>query len=185
MASKTSIANRALSKLGQPRIADVDTTDTKSARVISEMWDDVRDAMLQSYPWNFAIKRAVLAQTTAPSWGWDYAYMLPTDCLSPLEIKDDPDYVVENGKILTNTSDAVYLRYISRITGVSEFSPLFRQLLSCRLAFEACEELTQSDSKKQGLMIEMRYIVEQAYLSDAIEQPPDYLPEDAWLTVRA
>ena len=184
MASKTAIANRALSKLGQPRMANIDTDGTKAARVMSEMWDIVRDAMLQAYPWNFAIKRAVLAQTDAPAWGWDYAYTLPVDCLAVIEIKDDPDYVVEDGKILTDSAE-VYLRYIYRVTDTSKFGALFTQAFGCMLAYEACEELTQSTSKKDALLGECRYFVDLAYTSDAIEQPGDKLPEDDWLTARA
>ena len=90
MASKTEIANRALSKLGQPRVSNIDTTDTKPARIIRDMYDSVRDALLQSYPWNFAVKRVTLApDATAPAWGWTFAYTPPADFLSIYRVKFD------------------------------------------------------------------------------------------------
>lgn len=183
--SKTSIGNRALSKLGQPRVSNVDTEDVKAARVIREMWDHVRDAMLQSYSWNFAVKRATLAPADGePEWGWDYHYTLPVDCLAIIEIKDDPDYTVENGKILTDEGDALYIRYIYKVTDVTKFSPLFCEALATQLAYEACEELTQSNTKKNILFSELSIIIDRAFSADAIENPAQAIPESDWITAR-
>ncbi len=192
MASKTEIGNRALSKLGQPRVSNIDTVNTKPARTISDMWDIVRDAMLRSYPWNFAIKRTDVApDTDAPSFGWDNAYSLPTDCLALLEVLDSGDdelpsdaYKVEGGKILSNTDSVIYIRYISRITNTGEFDALFTEAFASRLAYEGCEQITQSNTKKQALWQEYQNYIQQAFTSEAIENPPTALPEDAWLTAR-
>lgn len=84
MASKTEIANRGLMKLGQPRVSNIDTDPSPAAVAMSALFDSVRDELLQSYPWNFAIKRVdIAAAVDAPSWGWDNAFLShQTVCVS-------------------------------------------------------------------------------------------------------
>lgn len=185
MASKTKIANRALSKLGEKRVSNIDTDDVKSAKVIREMWDLERDALLAAYPWNFAIKYTQLAVDTAtPSWRWDNQYTLPADFLTLVEIKDNPDYELAGNKILTNEDAPLYIRYVSRITNTGEFDALFTQALAAHLAVEACEELAQSNTKKQILIAERREIISTAYASDAIQNPHVERAESVWLEDR-
>lgn len=185
MASKTDISNRALSKLGEQRVSNVDTDDIKAAKVIRHMWDIIRDAMLTAYPWNFAIERTQLAKDgTSPAWGYDNRFQVPSDFLALLEIKNTPDYRIEGGYILTDEGSPLYIRYIKRVTDTGSFDPLFVEALATRLAFEACEELTQSNTKKQILASELNQNIKEAYASDAIQDPPQYLQIDSWITAR-
>jgi hypothetical protein len=185
MASKTGIANRALSKLGEKRVSNIDTVDKKSANVIRFMWDSVRDAMLQAYPWNFSVKRKQIgADGSTPAWGWSKQYSLPSDFLSLLSIKDKPDYTIEGGYIMTNSTSPIYIKYISRITNTGQFDALFTEAFAAQLAVEACEELTQSNTKKQILIQERDRIIEKAYASDAIQNPSVDLETDEWLLER-
>ncbi|TXH10045.1 MAG: hypothetical protein E6R04_06335 [Spirochaetes bacterium] len=185
MASKTDICNRTLSKLGQPRVSNIDTDSTKAAKVVRYMYDMVRDSMLAAYPWNFAIKRAQLAaEADAPAWGYTKQYTLPVDFLSLLEIRGNPEYKVEGGRILTNEGAPLYILYISRITDAGLHDPLFNEAFSTRMAFEGCEEITQSNTKKQLLAEELKETLRIAYASDAIQEMPQELEPDTWLLAR-
>lgn len=185
MASKTEIANRALAKVGDSRVSNIETDGSEKAEIIREMWDNVRDSLLQSYPWNFAIKRVQLAvDGSSPSWGWNNRYTLPTDFLALLEIKDDPDYVIENGYILTDASAPLYIKYVYRVESAGSFDPMFAEALSATLAVQICEALTQSNTKKQILIQEREAVIAQAYAADAIQDPPQRLQPDVWLTSR-
>lgn len=185
MASKTQIGNRALSKLGQPRVSNIDTTDTKAARTIAEMFDQVRDALLESYPWKFAIKRTSLAPDgTSPSWGWTYSYTPPSDFLSIYRIRYTPDYEFEGGKILTDEGATLYLQYISKITETGLFTPTFSEALASNLAVEAVEAITQSNTKKTLLERDFSTIIDNAFRTDAINNPIERLEEDAWVISR-
>lgn len=186
MASKTDIAVRALSKLGQPRISNIDTTDTKPARVLRGMWDSVRDAMLQAYPWKFAGKRThISADGSAPDWGYDRQFTLPNDYLSLRAIKDNPEYEIEGGRILTDASAPLYIKYTRRVENTGEYHPLFVEAFAARLAYEACEEITQSNVKKDACLRDLDLAINQAYAIEAIENEAEELPEDEWLTARA
>ena len=185
MASKTTIANRALSKLGQPRVSNIATANTKAARIIDEMYDVVRDAMLTIIPWNFAVRRASLAPDgVAPAWGWTYAYSMPSDFLSLVNIKDEPLYEFENKKIMTDEGTTLYIKYIAQITNTGEFSPLFVEAFAARLAYEACEEVTQSNTKKQILGNDYDAVMDEATRVDAVENQSQLLEADSWLEAR-
>lgn len=85
MASKITICNRALSKLGADRITSLDD-DNKAARAMKSAFDFVRDAELRAHVWNFSVKRAELAAlASVPVWGYSYEYALPTDFLKLLK----------------------------------------------------------------------------------------------------
>jgi hypothetical protein len=185
MASKTAIANRALSKLGETRVSNVDTDNTKPAKVIRFMYDIVRDAMLAAYPWNFAIKRVqIAADASAPAWGYTKQYTLPVDFLALLEIRGNPQYSIEGGKIQTNEGAPIYIRYIAQITDTGLFDALFVEAFATRMAYEGCEEITQSNTKKDLLARDLQGILKEAYASNAIQSQPQELESDTWLLSR-
>ena len=193
MASKVSIANRALTKLGADRVLLL-SDDTQQARVMNSMFDDVRDAELRRFDWNFAIKRAALpALAAAPAWGYQFQYPLPSDYLRLVQVgeiyvrsarKGAAAWAVESGMILTDQSAPLRIRYVHRTDNPGLYDPLFVEVLACKLALEACEPLTQSASKKQNAMEEYRFAINEAVRQDAIENPPDDLPLGSWLDSR-
>lgn len=192
MASKTAICNWALIKNGQPRVSDIDTTDTKPARTLVALWPLVLDATLQAYPWKFAIISAQLAaDDDAPANpDWDVQYTVPTDYLALISIKDDPDYEMEGRTddtlgILTDETAPLYIRYIRRITNTAIFHALFNRVLACDLALEGAKSITDSNIDKDSVLKDKAIAIAQAYAMDAIETPSEELPEDDWITARA
>lgn len=185
MASKTSIANRALSKLGQPRVSNVETTNTKAARTINGMWDNIRDAMLEEYPWNFAIKQTNLApDATNDSWEYDKAYTMPSDFLSLMRIKDSPDYCFQNKKIYTDESNLIYIEYISQVTNTGDWPLMFAEAMASRLAYESSEEITTSNTKRDILFREAQQTLAIAKQKDSMENPIRNFEQDDWLDAR-
>lgn len=183
--SKTYICNRASSKLGSSRVSNIDTDDTKEAKTLRYMYDMVRDALLQAYPWNFAIKRAQLAvDANAPIFGYSNKYQLPTDFLALIEVQGNPEYKIEGGYILTDEGAPLYIKYIARITDTATYDALFADAFATKLALEACEEITQSNTKKQILYEEFRNNISNAYANDAIQDQPVKLTDDAWILSR-
>lgn len=191
MATKTQIANRAISKLGEERVSNVDTDNIKAAKVMRYNWDIVRDALLTAYPWNFAVTRTQLAaDTDAPAWGFSKKYTLPTDFLALLEIRDNPDYRLESDtstgglRIVTNQGGPLYILYIRRVENTAEYDPLFVDAFATKLAYEACEEITDSTAKKAVLAQEFERNIKMAYASDAIQEKPQERETDTWILAR-
>lgn len=193
MASKVSIANRALTKLGADRILLL-TDETQQARVMNSMFDDVRDAEIRRHHWKFAIRRAQLtALVDVPLWGYAYQYPLPADFLALVQVNDvyvrslkkgTAPWSVEGGNILTDLVAPLKMRYVARIDNPGTYDPLFVEALACKLAWEAAEALTQSSSKKQAVQEEYQFAMAEAKRLDAMENPPDELPWGSWLDSR-
>lgn len=195
--STTDIANRALTKLGEARILAL-TDDTNGARVMNSMFAQVRDAELRRNRWNFALSRAQLVALVAtPSWGYQYQYPLPPDFLSLVQVgqyyirsltKSKGPWHVEStdsGSVITTDMAApLLIRYVKRVENSGLFDPLFVEALASRLAFEACETLTQSSTKKQAASEEYKVALSEAARCNAIENPPDEYPRGSWLDAR-
>lgn len=188
MAGKVEIANRALTKLGAERVLLL-TDNSKEARTMNSMFDTVFDAELRRHRWKFAIKRATLpALVATPEWGYAYAYQLPADFLALVQVneyyvrglKQKTLWTVESGQILTDLPAPLKVRYIRRVDNLALLDPLFVEVVACKLAFEACETLTQSSTKKSAAGDEYSFAITEATRQDAIENPPDELPWGSW-----
>ena len=198
MASVIQIANRALTKLGSARIISLDD-DNKQARAVKSCYEDLRDDELRSHRWSFAMKRTSLpADSEAPAFGFTYAYTLPADFLRldmvndefPAVVMDNysgaetNDYAIEGNKILANIAPPLKLRYIARIEDPNQYDVLFREALSCRIAAELCEDLTQSNQKRELAWQEYKQAVSKAIRTNAIEKPPVMPPDDQFIISR-
>lgn len=189
MASNVEIANRALQKLGAKRIISL-ADDSVNARSCNVALEPVKLALLRAHNWNFAIKRAELAaDATPPSFGPQNSFTLPSDFLrllppDPWSNFDSLDWKIEERKIFTNDTAPLQIRYVANVTDPNQMDALFREALSANLAFEICEEITQSNTKKADLRMDSKDIINLAKRANAIEVPAVAAYDDSWVTVR-
>lgn len=198
MASVIQIANRALTKLGSNRITSL-SDDVKAARSISSCFDDLRDDELRLNRWQFAMTRTELAALAdAPAFGFQLQYALPADFLRldmindqyPATVMDNYigtevlDYAIEGNLILTDIDAPLKLRYIRRIEDPNQWDVNFREMLASRIAAEICEDLTQSDTKKQAAWNDYKRAKVNAIRIGAIEKPPTVPPDNSWIISR-
>lgn len=198
MASVIQIANRALTKLGAARIISLGD-DNKQSRAVLSCFDDLRDDELRSHRWSFAMRRTSLAaDSEAPDFGFTYAYTLPADFLRldmvndefPAVVMDNyigvetNDYTIEGNKILANMAAPLKLRYIARIEDPNQMDVNFREALSCRIAAELAEDLTQSNQKRELAWNEYKQAVSRAVRTNAIEKPPMMQGDNQWIMSR-
>lgn len=184
MASSVEICNRALIRLGADTITALDE-DSVEARICNIVFDAIRKDLLRSHPWNFAVKRAILAQVTDdPEFGFFYRYSLPSDYLMVIDLDTDTDpFKVEGGYLLTD-SDEVNLTYVADITDTGLFDSMFTTLFSIRIALEVGFKLTGSQAVLETLRREYRLISASAQMKDGQEgTPPDFISWD-WLDSR-
>ena len=201
MPDKTYIFNLALILLGSNPILDADSDTSKKAVTLRTVYDGARDLALADHPWNFATKRATLAQVSeAPAFGFTYAYQPPTDCLRVLGVCQgsdshphyhhsdiDPDitYRMEGGLLLTNES-TVKIKYISRIEIEGLFSPGFVLAFSYWLAGLAAYGTTGNPSLKNQIMQEYATVgLPKAKSLDAQEGTPETVEENRWIKSRS
>lgn len=190
MASEVAICNRALQKLGSSRIASL-SEDSVAARACLAAYTIIRDAELEAHPWNFAIERAELAaDASAPDWGRANAFTLPTDFLRllpdyPEDNFLDQDYQIEGRKILTDADAPLYIRYVARVEDTGLYPALFVEALATKLAFELCETLTQSNTKKEALRADYEAAIAKAKRTNAIQNVAQVSPDSDWITRRS
>ena len=191
MASDVGMVNAALQQLkSTKRIASFED-GTKEANAAAEVFDELRDLLLDMHLWNFATLRVKLArEEDTPAFGWLYQYALPSDFIRLSAIYDNTNergglsYRIENGKILTDASD-VYLKYIARVSDPNQMPPTFRNALTTLLAARLATAVAQSST----LAKEMRSVFNDEDLPtaksiDALQDHADQLPESSWISTR-
>lgn len=190
MPSVVDVCNKALDKLGQGSITSLEDSN-KSARLCSRNWPLVRDAVLRAHPWNFAITRDVLAPIdltpteTAKQWGFTSKFAVPVDLVRLVEVRDlsTAEYQVEGRYILANAT-VLYIRYVKREEDPNKYDSQFVDAAAAYLAFEMCESITQSNTKKNALWEEYKDRLMDAKGIDGQENPPAVFEEDEWISVR-
>ena len=185
MPSAVDICNRALSRVGEARITSL-LDDSKQARACNSAYTHVRDEVLRAHPWNSAITRASLAKlSSSPSFGYDDEYQLPADCLRVVEVYETTlPWVVEGRKLLSDEGSPISIRYVKREEDPNQWDSLLASAVSARLALELCEELTQSNTKKEAAAQYYEVLLSRARMADGQEQSPMPFEEDAWVNAR-
>ena len=182
--SKVDICNLALQRLGAKTITSL-TEDNVRARECNRVYDHARDSELRAHPWSFARKRSSLAaDATAPAFGYDNQYTVPTDFLRLLPTKEQKDFQIEANKILTNDDAPLQIVYIAEITDPNLFDLLYKDLLISRIAMDIAEKVTQSNSKIEAAMERYDASKKEAKRINAQERPPEESADDEWITAR-
>lgn len=183
------IINKALTLLGDVQIASR-SENSPPAKAMDALYDGARDRVLRECPWNFAVKRTSLASSGTPAWGdFDKTYPLPADFLYLMHTEDFSDYALEGQEILADPTNNVSggplkIKYVARITDASRYDTLFTEALAYRLAYEACERITQSNTKKADLFQEYELTVTRAKRINGQEDAPEAYVEDEWNIAR-
>ena len=200
MASEVDICNTALTKLGATTIISL-TDDDPKATVMNLRYPLVRDAELRRHRWKFSLRRASLpALSETPSFGFSRQFQLPTDplCLRVIQVGEfhvgldlsdyrgapNEMYSIEGTRLLTNFAAPLKLRYIAQITDSTQFDAAFVEALASRLAYECCERITQSSSKKQDCAADYKQAIREAVKSNALESAPAHPADDTWVMAR-
>ena len=155
---ETGICNKALGRIGGLQIGNVETDTSSEAIQCRLHYESTRDALIRSHYWRFASDRASLEQDdTDPDFEYDNQFILPDDFMRLKNVFGDNftitgstglSFALEGQRILTNCS-SVDIRYIKKVTDVSEFDPLFVELLILTLADKLIGPLAGGDAQIQ------------------------------------
>jgi hypothetical protein len=179
----TQLCNLALAEIGDTySITDINETSNQAA-VCRLFFAPTRDALLRGHQWNFARSLANLsAESTAPVFGWDYQYALPSDFLRLVEFngldawQTEDDFQIANGPsgglVLLCDENEASIVYISRVTDANLFDALFVEAFTLRLASRICTKLTKDDAIKDRLAREAKEALARARQTDANESRP-------------
>lgn len=180
------IANMALSNLGNNYFITALNEGTPEADQLNLWYDTALDATLSAYDWNFARKLATLSAhaDTAPTTVWAYRYTYPTDCVkvkylvNPLGKEADPvpyEFMMSDDDsektIVTDLADAEVV-YTVRIVDEDLYTPYFIDALSLMLAAQVAIALTGKKTVKESLLLDWQRSLTLASTFDANEKMP-------------
>lgn len=186
--SPVDIMNSALIKLGAECIISEDDSSTR-ARLCKRRYPFVRDALLRSHPWNFAMAYSQLAEVSPkPDDVFDYerVFQLPSDCLRvistnlPVDVRWEE---IENGRIAADTAE-IYVKFVRKISDVTKFDANFVEVLALALAADIAYSLTQSTAQREEARESLRKELATARSYDAQVGSVRRVISDDWLDTR-
>jgi hypothetical protein len=200
MATKTEIANIALSWVGANLVTDVDADDSTEAATIRVHYDAALKATLEAQEWSFAIRRfEATLDPTPPLFGYANAFTIPADIVrvltcdrtagpgvllgNPFFEPEQIDWDFEDGRILSNES-IVFARGITSNVGEGEFSGLFVQAFAAKLAAFVALPLTQSNQIFASMGGMYTGMMKEAKTRDGMQGRSKRIRQRAFLRVR-
>ena len=149
-----------------------------------------RDSLLREHPWKFATYRVALAaDPTAPIYGWDYRFALPTSpyCLRVLGIGEDSPgtipWTVEGRYILCNES-TLKIKYVGRVRDYNAMDFMFADCLSIQLASSFAIALSKQKSIVDMCLELYKQKIQAAKSTNAMEGTQDNIENDQLIAVR-
>jgi len=186
--TNVSICNVALARAGHSRtITSLTGSDTsKEADACILLFETERNAILETFDWQFAEETIALTEDETSYNGWDYTYIVPSNCLKARYVFDGEDYedrvdfkmaVDQTGgtgsdetKVILTDLDDAYLVYTAEITDPTLFSYMFQDALEWKLGASLAIALRGDDKKHQLCMNAYISLMRMAMASDANEK---------------
>lgn len=200
MASKTEIANLAISHLGTAKeISALETERSEEANACKRYFDVARDAVLKDFNWPFATKIFKLSLVQEdPNADWKYAYRYPVDCIHVRRIltgkknetrQDRIPYKIGKdalGKIIYTDKELAEIEYTERVEDPQFYSADFVMALSFRLASYIAPRLTKGDpfKMKNDMVAQYEAEIEMAKSNSLNEEQVYEDPESELIRVR-
>lgn len=147
MASIVTVWNMALGRVGVNATIESELERSVNAETCRAHWDQARDYALSDFPWTFARRRVVLAETGTPPSTWAHCYAYPSDCLfamalvlpgvrvprwdqrPPFELGSDGEQTL----IYTDLEQAELI-YTSRVEDPNRYGAMFMDVAGWALA---------------------------------------------------
>ncbi len=181
------LCSKALIKTGASTITSFEE-GTAEAEVAANLYPGIRDGLLSSYPWSFAVAQTQLARLeNIPVADFKYAYLLPADMLRIISAGSGNrgrglEYRIHENRLHTNMS-SVTLTYIFR-PDESIFPAFFAEALISKLAAEFCLPLTESTSRTEFLVKTAEEAIGKARSIDAQQATPSRFEDFTLVEIR-
>lgn len=182
-----SLCSKALLKIGAATITSFEE-GTAEAEVAANLYPYIRDGLLSSYPWSFAVTQTRLPRLQdVPVADYKYAYSLPNDFLRIISAGAGArgrgiEYRIVENTLHTDLQNVI-LTYIFRPDEYN-FPAYFCEALINKLAFEFCIPLTESTSRTEFLGKLYEDAVKQARSVDAQQDTPSRFEDFTLVEVR-
>jgi len=174
-ATPVSICSNALLMLGAQPINDLADNNDR-ARLASNLYPQVRNSLIRSFPWNCCITRVALSpDVTTPAFDWAYQFSLPGDFVKALacgEAGSEVEFKIEGRKLLSD-SNPCYLRYIFRNDNPATWDDGLVNVLTLQMAESMAYAITQSASLRDSLAQRAELAFKRAKSVDGQDDTPE------------
>lgn len=190
MASKTQIANEALSLLGEVGQISSLSDSSQAAQLANLLFESVvKDISVRGH-FTSTITRATLTNTgTSPEYEYNNQYNLPNDPLS-LKVLDinygdigDYDYSIEGDYLYTDAS-SVKIKYVGYLTNSGNYDEQLRRAVTYELAARMAKPLTGSSRFAAGFRQEADRIIQDSISLNNQQGKPKQVRANDYLDVR-
>lgn len=176
MATLVDIANFALGLCAEGTISSL-TDASPQARAVNTHINQTVAEVLREAPWKSARKQAVLSSTTAPAFGWAYAFTLPTDYLRLVYFNDtdltdlqQEEFEIQQNVLLTDES-TVSITYVANpllLSGdIGKLDVLLVRAIYTALAAKLAWVLQQNRTLKDQLVNDAEMALRKAKAADS------------------
>jgi len=198
MSSKVEIWNLALNLVGGSFVTDPLEKSTQ-ADLCRLHYPFALDFVLESQDWNFAVKRQEVAESSdnEPVFGFNSLFKIPSDALRVIEVWDTSrgshntrftnnplQWQQEEDYIAADTSDQIWMRYITRIEDTTKFTASFVTALSTYLASRLAIPVAANRTLKTDLLIEYQVSLDEAAANNGMTGRTKVLRSNVLISAR-
>lgn len=193
--SKTSIAQKALSRLGNNEsIINIDEPKTASELLVAKWYDFSRTSLLSMANWNFAKARFLCPRISEnPPFGeYEKQFQTPADYLRTVwfgtdkedyELRYKERFSFEGDKILVDyEDDSLPLVYIRDVEDTGRFPAWFTHALTYYLALQMSNEENKNNTDLQALQQGFNSALKQAKSLDGQQSPTRIIRDEVYKT---
>ena len=147
MNSEVEICNAALSLIGQNVLVTLLNPATEQGKQCALWYPSIRDELLREHTWNFAEKRAILAELVdTPPFEFTKYFQLPADYIKSIRLyNNDSTFRIEGNRIATSATGC-NLIYTAQVTDPTLFDEGFKKALYMTLAARLCKKVNGNNN---------------------------------------
>ena len=189
MASVVGICNQAIARTGQTATIAALTEASVAARQCNAHWEQVRDEVLQAFPWGCSTKRVLLSlidEELVTNWQYCYSYpsdalrifsLVPAHCNPSLEESVPYEVATYSGlKVILSDQFGAEAVYAWRQTDTAQYPPLLVKAMVAVLAARIAPGLGKAEMV-QGLEALAQRALHEAAQADMNESNPGPMPD--------
>lgn len=169
-----SIATGAALMLGQKVVRNINDTEDDFAVLCKNRMDYVINEVLRKHNWSACKERATLAPlSTAPEFGYNYQFQLPTLCVKILSVKSNqtPVKFSPRKRIIECDYSSIQIEYLGYPTFPSNIDYSLAHAISALLAHDLCYTVTSDNDHQAQLLQKYNSVLSQAKKDDLENSP--------------
>ena len=183
--SDVSVCNSALLKVGALPISSL-SDNTRASNICQAQYPILRDEVMRSSPWRFALQQLSLQtpNATSPIYGYTSAYDIPSNVLRIWQVRGNQNWTEQGNQIFISKSDGIECLAIVQNTDPTSWDAQFAEALAWRVAQEIAYAMVQSAPLAQEMAKGYEKSLALARSTNAIIGTPERLMIDTWSAAR-